>query len=94
MTDLSVEILKQIPDELKQTHARLEQTNARLDQTNDRLGRLEQRQTATELRLSTELVAVVSAVHELRDVILEDRKLRATVDDHEHRIRALERHTG
>ncbi|MBI4951665.1 MAG: hypothetical protein HY908_06500 [Myxococcales bacterium] len=80
MTDLSLEILKQIRDELKQS--------------NERLDRLERRQTETEVRLATELVAVATAVRDLRDVLLEDRKLRETMNDHERRITVLERRAG
>ncbi len=84
MSDLTVEILKEIRDELRNT-------NGRLDGTNQRLERLEKRQTETEVRLTTELTAVVGAVHELRDVIVEDRKLRSQVSDHENRIGAIEK---
>jgi chromosome segregation ATPase len=113
VTDLAVEILKQIRDEVKQTNERLDATrtelsgrldatrtdlSSRLDATrtelSGRLERLERRQTETEVRLATELVAVATAVRDLRDVLLEDRKLRETVASHETRIAALERHTG
>jgi chromosome segregation ATPase len=36
-TELTVQILRAIRDEVRQTNARLDQTNARLDQTNARL---------------------------------------------------------
>jgi hypothetical protein len=52
-------------------------TNARFGETNQRLDRFERRQTETEGRLSTELVAVVGAVHEVRDLLREDRALRS-----------------
>jgi hypothetical protein len=35
-SDLTIEILRGIRDEVRQTNARLDQTNARLDQTNAR----------------------------------------------------------
>ena len=76
--DLTLEVLKQIRDEAKKTNARLE--------------KLEQRQSETEVRLATELVAVAGAVRELRDTLLEDRSLRKAVDAHEKRISALEHH--
>ncbi len=69
-------------------------TNARLDGTNGRLERLERRQTETEVRLATELVAVAGAVHEVRDLLREDRALRGKVDDHERRITAIEARVG
>jgi len=101
MADLTTEILVEIRNEIRtlrgdlsgridQTNARLDQTNSRLDQTNARLERLERRQTESEVRISTELVAVVGAVNHLCDAILEDRELRNQVVDHERRITALE----
>jgi septal ring factor EnvC (AmiA/AmiB activator) len=86
-TDLTIEILKQIRDGVTQT-------NEQLDQTNERLDRVERRQSEMETRLATELVAVAGAVRELRDVLVEDRKLRDTVRDHERRIRSLEEALG
>lgn len=76
MSDTTVEVLREIRDEARMT--------------NERLGRLEKRQVETEIRLATELTSVVGAIHELRDVIVEDRKLRSEVADHEVRIRRLE----
>jgi chromosome segregation ATPase len=104
-TDLTVEILKGIRDEVRSTNDRLDGTNQRLDRlsdevhtlrtdSNERFGRLERRQTETEVRLSTELVAVVGAVHEVRDLLREDHALRARVDDHERRIAAVETRLG
>src|SRR5580658_226003 len=118
-TDVTVEILKSIRDEVQglrtevhSTNERLEVTNERLegladevqglradtvqrfDEANDRFGRLERRQTESEVRLSTELVAVVAAVREVRDVLREDLGLRARVEDHERRIAAVETRVG
>ena len=95
MSDLMIKVLQQIRDELKTTReelsSRLDETNSRLDETNSRLSNLERRQTETEVRLATELTAVVSAIGDLKKVIVEDRKLRGTVADHEQRIRVLEK---
>jgi hypothetical protein len=52
------------------------------------------RQTEIEVRLSTELVAVVGAVREVRDLLREDRVLQGRVDDHERRIAAIETRVG
>lgn len=97
-TDLTVEILREIRDEIRHTNERLDDTRAelsqRLDTTNERLERLGKRQTETEVRLSSELTAAVGAVRELSDILREDRKLRTQVSDHEARIAALERRTG
>ena len=111
-TDLTIEVLKSIRDEVRTTNSRLDVTNSRLDTTNLRiealradtnarfdetnhgLHLLERRQTETEVRLSTELVAVVGAVREVRDLLREDRVLQSRVDDHERRIAAIETHVG
>ena len=76
------------------TNTRVDSTNTRIDLTNTRLDRLEHRQSDMETRLASELVAVAGAINDLRDVILEDRKLRQTVDDHETRLNKLERRAG
>jgi vacuolar-type H+-ATPase subunit I/STV1 len=95
MADLMIKILEQIRDELKMTRAelstRIDQTNQRLDQTNQRLDHLERRQLGTEVRLATELVAVSKSIGDLKKVLLDDRKLRAQVENHEVRLKALER---
>jgi hypothetical protein len=83
MADMTTQVLIEIRDEVRKT-------NERLGETNERLTRLERRQVETEVRLATELVAVVGAVHEVRDELLEDRRLAAQVTDHERRIVALE----
>ena len=108
-TDLTIEILKGIRDEVRTTNTNLEalradtgarlealraDTNARFDETNHRLDRLDRRQTETDVRLSTELVAVVGAVREVRDLLREDRVLQGRVDDHERRIAAIETRVG
>jgi hypothetical protein len=108
MAGAIVEVLKEIRDEARKTNVRLDQTVERLDvtvdrldqtverldQTVDRLGRVEKRQVEMEIRLATELPSVVGAIHELRDVMLEDRTLRSDVADHEMRIRRLEGRGG
>jgi hypothetical protein len=47
-----------------------------------------------EGRLATGLVAVVDAVHEVRDLLREDRQLRDRVADHERRLTAVETRFG
>jgi hypothetical protein len=90
-TDLTIEILKGIRDEVHQTNERLD--GLRTDLV-DRVERVERRQTETEMRLASELVAVGGAVREVRDLLREDRALRERVDDHERRLSAVERRTG
>jgi uncharacterized coiled-coil DUF342 family protein len=93
-TDLTIEILKGIREEVHGLRGEAHKTNERLDQTNERLDDLRDRQTATEVRLATELVGVAGAVREVRDLLRQDLGLRARVDDHERRIAAMERRTG
>jgi hypothetical protein len=100
-TDLTIEILNGIRDEVRNTNARIDglrdevhglrgDTNTGFSETNARLDRLERRRTESEVRLSTEIVAVVDAVHELRDVLADHRALRSQVSDHERRLVAVE----
>jgi hypothetical protein len=56
------QVLIEIRDEVRRT-------NERLGQTNERLSGLERRQTETEVRLATELVAVARAVNDVRDLL-------------------------
>ena len=104
-TDLTIEILKGIREETHKTSERVNETNQRLDETNqrldnlrtdlvDRIERVERRQTESEVRLASELVAVGGAVREVGDLLREDRALRTRVDDHERRLSAVERRTG
>jgi lipase chaperone LimK len=86
-TDLTIEILMGIREE---TH----RTNEQLAEVRTELGELRNRQTATEVRLATELVGVAGAVREVRDLLREDRALRGKVEDHERRIAAIEARTG
>jgi uncharacterized coiled-coil DUF342 family protein len=98
MADLTVEILKEIRDELRTTRTelstRIGETNGRLDTTNERLERLDRRQSETEIRLTTELVATVSAINDLKDVVVQALSYGKQVHEHEHRIRALEKKVG
>jgi predicted nucleic acid-binding Zn-ribbon protein len=97
-TDLTIEILKGIREESRRTNQQLDRTNEQLDELRTEvrtgLGELRDRQTATEVRLATELIGVAGAVREVRDLLREDRALRGRVDDHERRIAAIEERTG
>lgn len=96
--DITVSILKDIRDELRATRSELraeiasarEELSERVEAVERRVGGVEQRQTESELRLASELVAVVGAIHEVRDVLKETLALAPRVHDHELRIRALE----
>ena len=91
--DLTTEILVQIRDEIRSTNSRLDTTNSRLDTTNARMDRLERRQVESELRISTELTAVVSAVNAMHET-LKTGGVRAQVNDLELRVAALEAKVG
>lgn len=94
--DLSTEILIQIREEMKATREEMkatrEELSAQIKQTNLRLERTEKRQTEGEVRLATEIVNVVTAVNQLKDLIVADRDLRRKVDEHDRRIAVLEDH--
>jgi hypothetical protein len=90
-TDLTIEILKGIREETHKTNERLDELRTDLV---DRIERVERRQTETEMRLASELVAVGGAVREVRDLLREDRALRDRVDDHERRLSVVEGRTG
>ena len=68
--------------------------STRQREPSERLGRVETRLVETGLRLATGLTAVAGVMHSMRDAFLEDRELRRTVDDHERRLRTIERKTG
>ena len=104
-TDITIEILREIRDEIRNTNGRIDgvrdelrATNNELrttkDETNARFDTFTRRQTETEIRLATEIIAVAGAVREVRDVLREDLALRARVDDHERRISAMEHRGG
>jgi chromosome segregation ATPase len=94
---------------IDETNKRLDVTNKRLDDglgaLGTRIDETNKRLVETEIRLSTELAAVVGAVHSVRDSVTgaiheltadlrRDRDLRGRVDEHEHRIEALEGRVG
>lgn len=88
----------ELSSRIDQTNSRIDETNSRIDETNSRLGgtnsrleSLERRHTGSEVRLATELTAVVGAIGELKEIIVADRNLRGAIRDHENRIQALEK---
>lgn len=111
-TDITIELLREIRDEIRTTNGRIDgvrdeiratkdalratndELRAMKDETNARFDTFARRQTETEIRLATEIIAVAGAVREVRDVLRDDLALRARVDDHERRIRAMEHRGG
>jgi septal ring factor EnvC (AmiA/AmiB activator) len=88
---LTLEVLKGLRADLNQG---LASVRAEIRETNERLDRLERRQTETEVRLATELVAVAQAVGELKTLLDTRLQLRDTVADHEQRLANVERKLG
>ncbi len=95
MSEVTVKILEEIRDEMRTMRGEMRMTrdelSARVDETNSELRELRKRQVESEIRISTELVGVASAVQELRDDLRKHRALTARVDDHERRISSLEK---
>ena len=84
--DMTIEVLKQIRDEVVGLRGEMRDTRTalseRIDQTNEKVDALARRQADTEIRLATELVAVSQAVAGVREVIREKLDDRQRVDDH------------
>jgi hypothetical protein len=94
-TDITLEILKSLRDELHHgLNGVCEDLREGLAGVTERIDRLERRQTETDLRIATELVAIAGAVREIRDAYREERALSHRVDDHERRRSDVERRVG
>lgn len=95
---LTVAILREIRDAVRETNTRVDslrsELSARIGATNERLDRLEHHQIETDVRLSTELVALHEAVLDLARAVRADRDVRVRVEQHDARIGALERKVG
>lgn len=77
-------------EQLKAIRTEMSGMTAEQRATNERLERLERRQTETEIRLATELVAVAKAIGEVRDLLRDQtdvrlRRCEARLDDLERR---------
>ncbi|MBN8612787.1 MAG: hypothetical protein J0L92_19485 [Deltaproteobacteria bacterium] len=94
-SDLTVKILSEIRDEIRGTRvdlsAKIDQTNARLEETNQKVDLLARRQTETEVRLATEIVALAGAVDRTNKLLRERLDDRDRIDDIDRRVSALER---
>lgn len=69
-------------------------TNRRLDTTIERLDALERRQSETEIRLATEIVALAKAVGDVKTLLSDRLDVKDKVDDHERRLTTLEGRRG
>ena len=94
--DLTIEILKAIRVELQKSNNRLEHVERTLGQqlkiVSENLERLERRQVETETRLATEILGVVNAVYQVRDLLKDQGNVKNQLQDHDKRIRSLEHH--
>jgi len=93
--DLTIEVLKQIRDNITDLRGELRggiaELRGEVAATNTRLDAMEARSTQVELRLATEVIAVAQAVDRVRVALKERLDDHARVDDHERRIAQLER---
>ncbi len=106
--DLTIEILKQIRDEIRTTRielsARVDATNGRLDTTNQRLDTTNQRLDRVVQEQIREATAIVELEHGQRELVEEVKQLNARIDSvltgalgqsvrgHESRISTTEAH--
>jgi chromosome segregation ATPase len=96
--NLTIEILKQIRDEIRATRtdlsARIDQTNARLDQTNVRLDQSNERLGAVESALLDLAEQQRFVVRMLRTGVSKDRHLEDEVDTLRTPVDAIEAKLG
>ena len=101
-TGLTIEILKNIRDEIRLTRTDLStriddlrtELSGRIDETNSRLGGLERLHMEAEIRVATELVAVSGGMNLLLESLRADRAVGRRLEDHERRIHAIEERVG
>jgi chromosome segregation ATPase len=92
-------------ERINTTNERLDTTNERVDKVETGLSELRdevrtgfaalrEQQVQTEIRLASELVAVVGAVRDVGDLLRADRDERKRIDALEERVGRLERKVG
>jgi hypothetical protein len=98
-SNLTIEILKSIRDEVRITNERVDAVRGEVAAVRGEVAglRLEvagvrEQQVHSEIRIATELVAFVGEFRALRDD-LRNIGVRARLEDHEQRIEALENRT-
>lgn len=96
--DLTLEVLKQIRDEIIGTRrdlgARIDQTNERLDQTNERLDSTNHRLSAVETTLLDLAEQQRFVVRHLGTLSARDRRFEDDIDDLRARVAVLEDRAG
>jgi hypothetical protein len=94
----TIEILKDIRDEVRRTNSRLDQTNARLYQTHERvetsLADVSRRMVDSEIRTSAAVAKLAGTVREMTSVLRVRNDLRPRVERCEQHIAALQRKVG
>jgi hypothetical protein len=87
-TDITIEILKDIREEIRQTNTRLDGTNERIDSVREELSR---RIVESEIRTSTAITALAGTVSDMTDVLRASHDLRPRVERCEQDIVELKR---
>lgn len=87
----TLRVLMEMRDELR---ALRRDTNNRFAAVDARFGAVENRFETLENRLANELAAVAVAVSQVRTLLADRLDLRDRVEDHESRLRKLERRTS
>ena len=108
-TDVTIEILKDIRDEVRQTRtdlsARIDATNGRIDSTNARLDTLREdlseridglsrRVVESEIRTATAITDLAGAVNQMTGVLRASHDLRPRMERCEQDIAELKKRVG
>jgi chromosome segregation ATPase len=98
--DITIEILREIRDDVRGAHARIDGTNQRIDRLDDRMERMEQRLdrridevgrriVEVELRTATAITDMHGTLREVRDLLVDRFDLRDRVERCERDIAEL-----
>jgi hypothetical protein len=90
----TLRVLQDIRNELREHGAILREHGSLLQEHSGRLEALERLQLQMQTRVSTELTALTGTMTEVRDLLRQVFVDRQRIDDHEVRLRALERKVG
>jgi uncharacterized protein Yka (UPF0111/DUF47 family) len=90
-TDLTLEVLNGIRQELRETRDAL---GSRLDGTNERLEDVSRRVVESEIRTSTAIADLAGTVREMTSVLRAANDLRPRVERCEHDIADIKRRVG
>ncbi len=97
-TDLTIEVLKGIRQEVRELGSRVDGTNVRLDSTNERLEamstELSRRIVESEIRTSTAIADLAGTVREMTSVLRASHDLRPRVERCEQDIVEMKRRIG